>query len=366
MDNSYVIKQKKSDFAAATVYDYKRLCFERPGMLSCSMEAEEEELIFHYDISGKYEFQLIQKENMIRKLGILANVYRLRTLCEEYSFSLNPGNLYYDICGNVFILRRDIAVEQAGDTAFVQEYKALAGAVLQPKFSYADYLGGNERMLKKNETLYKMKDCENAEEVYEVLADRLRQFIETEREQKTSVDKRKYRLIHIYAVCTSVILLLLGSGLYYTYYVERPLLQASIQSGYSYIDTDYVGIIDALREVSIEKMEKHDKYILAMSYIKSENLTVEQKENILASLSVKEDEKLLNYWIAIGRLNTQEAVNIAMQRSDDELLLYAYLKEKDMLEQDKEMDGGEKQKRLEELKSQIEELTAKYETTEGK
>lgn len=49
-----------------------------------------------------------------------------------------------------------------------------------------------------------------------------------------------------------------------------------------------------------------------------------QKKNTISALSLETNEKVLDYWIALGRLQTEEAENIAQQVSDNDLLLYAY------------------------------------------
>ena len=89
----------------------------------------------------------------------------------------------------------------------------------------------------------------------------------------------------------------------------------------------------------------------------SENLTEEQKKNTISALSLETNEKVLDYWIALGRLQTEEAENIAQQVSDNDLLLYAYLKEKNMLETDTEISGKDKSDKLADLEGKIEQLT---------
>ena len=56
---------------------------------------------------------------------------------------------------------------------------------------------------------------------------------------------------------------------------------------------------------------------------------------------------------------------MAMALSDDKLLVYAYMKEADILEGNTAMDGAEKQERLDTLEQEIEKLGAKYEPEEA-
>lgn len=136
-----------------------------------------------------------------------------------------------------------------------------------------------------------------------------------------------------------------------------PYNQAVQTAMCSYIDKNYVAMIDSMKNIEPEQMNKYHKFILAQAYVNSENLSAEQKENILGSLIVNQNEKIFEYWIYIGRLNAVEAENIAMQLSDDELLLYAYLLDRDITQKDTTMDGEEKKKKISELDSKIEEYT---------
>ena len=104
--------------------------------------------------------------------------------------------------------------------------------------------------------------------------------------------------------------------------------------------------------------------MLAVAYIKCEDLTAEQKNNILDRLVPDGDERVMEYWICLGRENVEEAENIAMQCSDNEMLLYAYLKEKQLLELNTEMSGEEKGAALENLQNKIDSLAEQYTTEE--
>ena len=54
--------------------------------------------------------------------------------------------------------------------------------------------------------------------------------------------------------------------------------------------SDYVAVIDSLKEVQPDALDVHEKYILAVSYIKGQavdNFSSEAKDNILSRLNVK-------------------------------------------------------------------------------
>ena len=75
---------------------------------------------------------------------------------------------------------------------------------------------------------------------------------------------------------------------------------------------------------------------------------------------------MLEYWIYLGRGDTEQAVDIAMRQSDNQLLLYAYMKQKAAVEADKILSGEEKGEQLEALESKMEPLIEQYEAEEEK
>ena len=130
------------------------------------------------------------------------------------------------------------------------------------------------------------------------------------------------------------------------------------------MDHNFVNTIDTLSSVEIDRMNTHTKYILAESYINSEYLTAEQKENILSDIAPNGNERLLDYWIYIGRTEYTEAENIAMQLSDDEMLLYAYMKEQNQIEINTTMSGEDKKAALAVLEEKIKKLSEQYQKQE--
>ena len=118
--------------------------------------------------------------------------------------------------------------------------------------------------------------------------------------------------------------------------------------------------VDDLKQLPMNRLSYDQKYVLSVSYVNLESLSLEQKQNILDKLPVNGDEKLMEYWIYIGRLQPVEAENIAMQKSDDELLLYAYMLDKDLTEADENLNGEEKAQKLEDLESKISHLAEVY------
>lgn len=138
-----------------------------------------------------------------------------------------------------------------------------------------------------------------------------------------------------------------------------------IENG-TYIQLDYVTCIDSMEKISPEDMDISTKYILAVSYAKCESLKKEEMESIISKLSLMSNPKELEYWIYLGRMEYATAQELAQALSDDQLLVYAYMKELDRLESDTSMNGEEKQERIKTLQDKIIQLGEKYTPEEEK
>lgn len=363
-----ILKQtvKKSELSAQTIYDYKKMAYPNDRLLNCAITEDAETLEIVYDTEGYYPFSEIRSRTQSEKLCILADVGDLLSLREEYSFSLDPDNLYFDDNARVYVVSRD--VYQGGEIQeedFSEEYKALIGYSLQKKYTYEDYLEGGADLMKKHKFLQKLEPLQETAEIRDTVKEEYRRLSEDIRINKFLVNKNGYLWNKVY-VGISILLIIAGAAaLSYEYMTERPRIEAKLQAEADFVRGDYVQVISDLSNLPMQYLAYDQKYILSTAYVRMESLTAEQKENILEKLPIGADEKLMEYWIYIGRLNPLEAENIAMQRSDDELLLYAYLLEKDLTETDIEMTGEEKAAKLSELEEKIKKLAEQYETDEA-
>lgn len=360
------ITVKKSDMAAQGNFDYRRLCVPGEYLIPCQVEEKREELVFTYETEFLKEVTLLRKEGRKTKLAVLLDGAGLAKMRLDYVGSLKPSNLYYDGSCRIRLLERDVYRRGEGfdPEEFLMEYKALIGFVMQRRYRYEDYRQGGLKLLEKNSFLAKIGNCETIDQVKEVLLKAYEEETAYLEERKILVDRGGYRrkqvCLALGGICLAAALGTIGYWSYLVIPKERAVAAASMK----YIEKDYVGIIDAMKPLEVGDLDLHHKYILAESYVRGESLSREQRENILSGLSLKGDERILRYWIQIGRLNPVEAENIAMQCSDDELLLYAYLKEKNLTEIDTGLTGEEKAAKLSALEKKIQDLSKKYGTEE--
>lgn len=358
--------RKKSELNASCQYDYYKLCEEHEGLLSCQSLEEKESVHFRYDITGKKEFVNLREEKKQNRILALLNLIEHQELSVDYKFSIADSNLFYDRNFRTYIKSRDIYEkgEACDAVLFLMEFKALVGALLQKKYSFEDYYDGGLELLTKNKFLKPIYKMESVEQIYDYLEKEYETILEDEKNNKVQISRKWYQS-NKYIVTALTILTVFGVG-FAAYYLAdiKPTHVALLTAEECYMDSDYIGVINALKEIEVSKLNKYQKMILATAYVRSENLTQEQKETILEKITVDGEEKVKDYWIYLGRLNTDEAVNIAMQRSDDEMLLYAYLKQQALLQKNTMISGEEKKEQLAVLEEKIEKLAEKYEEDE--
>ncbi len=349
---------RKANMSAQDRYDWGKMIFPQEKCLQSSYEEEKEELIFFYDTEGYKPFVQIKKERREEAMINLLDCGNLIEVCRNYKVELRPENLYYDIHNQVFVMYRDVygKGEEFDEEEFLKQYKALTGFVLQDKYNYEDYYDGGMELLQKDKFLELIAKADTVEEIEKCLLEEYERLIAEHRETKIEIDKKKYKRKKTALAVTSILLVLALTFSGYELFWMKPYERAVIKAQRDYLKINYSGVIEDFEKTDMSRLSVYDKYILAYSYIQCENLTEEQKKNINSALSLDTNEKILDYWIALERLEVSEAENIAQQVSDNDLLLYAYLKEKNMLETDTEISGSEKEERMEELDSKIERL----------
>lgn len=350
---------RKAELRARDSFQYRRILSGAPGFLPGEFIEDAEEVELSYEISGKRSFSLIREERYEERLSALSDIAELYSSLSRLSFSLSPDNLYFDIRHRAYVLFRDLPEEEeeSAEERFLKEYQALIGYSLQEKYSYEDFLQGGGDLLREHGFLREVEQAESPGEIQDILETEYRRRTEEIRRYKILVDRRSEKRRRLGMLGSGILSFFLLLFFAYQLFYLRSYEKAVDKAVYAYLQTDYVGVIDDLSGISLRRLKPYQRYILALSYVKSENLSEEQKGNILSALDIRGNPKLLEYWINYGRSKLSEAENLAMQMSEDQLLLYALLKERYLLELNEKISGEEKEKRLKELSDRISSLS---------
>lgn len=358
------VRMRRSDLAAKSIYDFKRLEEENHLFLPCRIEEEKESVCMNFDLRGMQIFEELKGEDRLKKLAVLLHVAELEGLYQNYEFSLDPGNLYYDILGMVRVRTRDVISSSQKNRMkkFLRQYQALIGYILEGFRPYEDYLYGGLEILTEKDEITGLMEPETVQEEKKRLSEYYTDLLEKERTQTRKVRISKYKRLVRFSAVSAFLLILFGAASAYSFVWYMPRQEHLREAWDAYIRKDYIALIDSLQGFGTEELGHEGKYMLATAYIKGQAIdtfSAEDKENILSKITYQSNENVLDYWICLGRLEIREAEGIAMRMSDDRLLLYAYMQELRQVEESEDLTGEEKNSRKQELLKEIEDLAGK-------
>lgn len=359
---------RKSALTASTAFEFKKLIRHQEGFLDCAMEEEKESLVMTYGTEGLFPWTDIRREKKELMLAVLEDVGKLERLAETYYFTLAPENLYYDIQGRVYVKARDVYPADGGFSGedFLREYKSLVGCTLGKKYKFEDYNRGGLDLLAEDRFLKVILECTDVSQVVDRLREEHSRYRKVHGERFVEVSRAGNRALRVALVFTGLLAAAGAAFLLRMFLWERPYTEAVIAANEAYLQSDYSGTVEAMKAVDVERMDVCQKYILAFSCVRCESFSDDNMKNILNTVSLNGDEKVLEYWIYINRLDTEKAADIAMQESSNQLLYYAYLKEKEVIESDASLTGEEKTKRLSDVEGRLKPLAEEFsKMTEG-
>lgn len=358
------IRIRKSELAAKTIYDFRRLEEKHHLFLPCRIEEEKETVCMCFDLRGMRNAEELKGTDRLMKLRFLLHTADLEELYQRYEFSLEPENLYYDILGRVKVRRRDIIPTGTKNRTghFLRQFQALTGYLLEGAGSYEDYLYGGMEVMKARSMMTVFFEPGDMQEEKKILSECCDNILEEEEKNIKKVGIRHYKRLKIYSILSIFLLILLTISFVYSFIWYIPKEERLGEAQDAYMRKDYTEMIDSLKGFRTEELDHAYKYMLATAYIKGQavdTFSAEDKENILSKVNYQSGEDVLDYWIHLGRLETGEAQELAMKMSDDQLLLYAYMHELRQVEENDELPGKEKSERKQELIKEIEELAGK-------
>jgi len=331
------------------------LTYSAAGLCPCTLEELEDGVALHFEADGLNNATAIRDKTRAEQLRFLVNVADLECLHGEYDFSLAPNNLVMDLNLRPFVLRRDM---NCRGESFREKYMALCGQILAPKYKYADYLKGGEDLYKKNKLLSELAKLGSIAEIKARLTIAHDSAVREVSSTKRLVSKRNALAVRI---LVPVLLIALAVASFFAIranFVEIPFADAVIEASHAYIAGDFIAAQAALRDIDPADMTHETRHFLARAYVITEALTSEQIDNILMGLTRMTDTYIFHYWIHLGRLNFEEAHDIAGRFGDTELMLFAYLKQEAFVRADMTISGEERVAELARLERRINQLQA--------
>ena len=337
------------------------LTFPSRFLATCRIEEEKDEITFLFEVAGLESAEVLKNASLHERLRFLYNAGELAALALQYDFSLAPSNLQVDINLSPKVLQRDSRNEESID--FIIAYKALIGCMLLKGSSYQSFLQG-QSLFSKNKLLAAIQALETVAEIQELLTKEYQQIVAEEKATKQPVLRSRVRLVRILVPVLAVLLLVSGYFISQSTFSTVPFQSSLLAAKHAYIGNEPLQVQQILQDYPLERLPYETRYILARSFVATEALGDQQIQRILTGLTLRTEMATFDYWIHLGRLEVEEAIEIARRFNEPELLLFAYLRYEVLIENDHTMDGQEKMQLLREIGNQIETLQSDREIDE--
>lgn len=239
------------------------------------------------------------------------------------------------------------------------ETKAIIAAAVQPKYKFDQYIQFS-KSIELSPVAVKIMEAKDEQELLTIIQDQL-QLLEKEVKKYTKIAKTKWNWVRYSLIGLLLVLLPLGIYTGYAALVIQPQQEAYVAVQAPYIQGNYSEIIDQLAQYDVEKMPNVIQYELSLAYIVNETLTEEQKENVLKTITLQTDPDYFKYWIYIGRGQAEEALTVARQLEDLDLIMLALLHYEESIKADRELDGEDREQLLDKVQTEINEVTKQLE-----
>lgn len=366
-----VIK-KKQELYASNIYQYHKLAEEKYCFVPCRVQEAQDELEFTFYTADMTPLSQLRSRELSVKYGILVQLLEICMTHSQYCFAVCPDNLYLDMQERVRVLERDFVENGIFGEERLPEILALAGCLLQKKYSYDDYYKGGLKLLSRQRRTRFLAELTSIQDALEIFRKRQQEAREQEQQNLIYVKRDSYRNRTALLGITSLGCAVMAALLVYQKVWQTDPMSSALQAERYYMENNLTAVADALAPIPVSEIDVHEKYILAVTYIRGQSIDsfdYGTKERLISKLSWQGDENLLDYWIHLGRLDVDQALDVAMRISDNQLTLYAYLQKLEQISMDTQLPGEEKARQIDAVRSKIktlaEELGVSYKETQA-
>ncbi|PNP92536.1 type VII secretion protein EssB [Listeria newyorkensis] len=327
-----------------------------------------------------FEYTVTDKDNTWDQAGslyyhdqlrLLINANRLsETLHGRLNVVMHPDNLIYDENLLPYAMYRGFAgsIEPMTMTEsdYLKQYQCLIIATLGNKYDFEQLFEGSLSLAKENNFIRDIAQAESLETVLALLETEYN--MEKDRVDSTMklVPQKRHRLYVRLLILFVVLFVVLAVPLAYMSLVMVPYQSNLLTANEAYLSNDYELVIAKLGSQDANGLPQASKYELAYAYLQGEPLSQEQLTNIMSSISLKSDDRVLLYWIYNGQGRYVEALDLAKALGDEQLIIYGIYKNIEAINSNKSLSGADKETQLKELNSSLEEHKKSFLGTETK
>lgn len=298
-----------------------------------------------------FAYQLVKavEEHSIKRLHLIAAPENI-----VFDKGLTPKFLHYGV-------KESIPPYEDDEERLFNEVKAAAALAVDGQFTFEEYLKYSETIKFSDQ----VKDIITSGTYGDLKAVIQKRIDELDAEEKTLVHlpKKKWKIQRYIGL--GLILCLIPAVLFsfYSLFFAQPKQQAFIESNRYFLNKQYSKVISTLDKYDAGEMPDSVQYQLAYSYVLVESALKELdwQEDALKSLTLQVDPNNFLYWIQIGRGDNKGALETGRKLENDLQIIYAITKYMSEIKADDQMSSDEREKLLEPLQKEFDEL---YKTLE--
>lgn len=289
------------------------------------------------------------EEHSIKRLHLIAAPENI-----VFDKGLTPKFLHYGV-------KESIPPYEHDEERLFNEVKAVAALAVDGQFTFEEYLKYSETIKFSDQ----VKDIITSGTYGDLKAVIQKKIDELDAEEKTLVHlpKKKWKIQRYIGL--GLILCLIPAVLFsfYSLFFAQPKQQAFIESNRYFLNKQYSKVISTLDKYDAGEMPDSVQYQLAYSYVLVESALKELdwQEDALKSLTLQVDPNNFLYWIQIGRGDNKGALETGRKLENDLQIIYAITKYMSEIKADDQMSSDEREKLLEPLQKEFDEL---YKTLE--
>ena len=298
-----------------------------------------------------FAYQLVKavEEHSIKRLHLIVAPENI-----VFDKGLTPKFLHYGV-------KESIPPYEHDEERLFNEVKAAAALAVDGQFTFEEYLKYSETIKFSDQ----VKDIITSGTYGDLKAVIQKRIDELDAEEKTLVHlpKKKWKIQRYIGL--GLILCLIPAVLFsfYSLFFAQPKQQAFIESNRYFLNKQYSKVISTLDKYDAGEMPDSVQYQLAYSYVLVESALKELdwQEDALKSLTLQVDPNNFLYWIQIGRGDNKGALETGRKLENDLQIIYAITKYMSEIKADDQMSSDEREKLLEPLQKEFDEL---YKTLE--
>ncbi|MBM7643060.1 type VII secretion protein EssB [Streptococcus loxodontisalivarius] len=356
-ETSWHLSLKRSDVASQDLSELMLLSLTHPLFLKQKISSDADSVSFDYEVEkDQLTREELKKRPMSESLRVALNSLVFEeALSLPVTFFLHPENIFLTKDGNPKLgyraLPEVMVPRQIGQEDFLRQLKSYI-ITLFTDLDFMDLYNGSLEVADLPDFLDSVRQAKSSQEVREQLESFYHFKLNEEAQKLTTVAKSRYQLYKYASIWLSVVSLILLIPLIYLVFINNPFKEKMLQADTYFVKTDYTGLIEELEKVAVANIPYTQKYELAYAYIQSQDLSEEQRTIVLNNVSLKSDELYLDYWIQIGRGDSEDAKDTAKRLDDVDLVLYAISAQKEKVQASDSLSGSEREQQLEELQTE--------------